>query len=119
MSSYSSNLYLYILSFDPPSRPGTNYSFIDEKMEAQNKEIICQRFSDSQINISPLTFLSSEELRCVSNICDINLMGSLFRTPLIGHFLIFSILILCLYLFFPPKLWLKNTFSRELSVSTA
>lgn len=35
--SYSSNLYLYILSFDPANRPETNYSLIDEKMEAQSK----------------------------------------------------------------------------------
>lgn len=33
----SSNLHSYVLSFDPPSGPETNYSSIDEKVDVQSK----------------------------------------------------------------------------------
>ena len=54
----SSDLYLYILSFDLSSGPETNYSSIDEKMDVQSK----QTTSDPQTSIFPLTFPSAEEL---------------------------------------------------------
>ena len=56
----SSDLYLYILSFDPSSGPETNYSSIYEKMHVQSK----QTTSDPQTSIFPLTFPSAEELTC-------------------------------------------------------
>lgn len=116
----SSDLYLYILSFDLSSGPETNYSSIDEKMDVQSK----QTTSDPQTSIFPLTFPSAEELTRKMWAWHWSLQTLFwgmqradFSLSVLSDFLHLYTLLLPSPL--PTRYWLRNTLSREHSISTA